>query len=114
MGFTMTKQTTKRAIAKSSNGTSVKRSAKAKPGKVIARAKSSKAVAVSKPGVGVTFDTSAKIVFVGPNGKRGASRERFAKYRKGSTVAACMAIKGGPNRGDVKYDLAKGFIKLSR
>jgi len=93
-----------------------------KSGKVVVRAKGSKAKAGKataaraqvKWGTGINYIDTAKIVHVEPDcaGKRGASRERFAKYRKGSTVAAVLATKGGPRRDDVRYDLGHGFIRL--
>ena len=40
-----------------------------------------------------------------------AAHARFAKYRNGATVAAC--IKAGILVADLKWDLAHGFIKLA-
>lgn len=53
------------------------------------------------------------ITYVAPNPKKGASRERYAKYRVGMTVDEALAA--GLLRGDIAWDSdpKRGFIKLS-
>lgn len=65
-----------------------------------------------KWGTGMTIDDSMVITHVADNNKRGASRERFAKYKVGRTVAQTLAIDGGPHRGDIRWDAGKGLIEL--
>lgn len=45
------------------------------------------------------------------NPKRGASAERFANYKVGMTFQA--AIDAGISAADIKWDLEKGFIKVT-
>ena len=45
------------------------------------------------------------------NPKRGASAERFAKYKAGMTFQE--ALDAGISSADVKWDLEKGFIKAA-
>jgi hypothetical protein len=42
-----------------------------------------------------------------------ASHARFAKYRNGATVAANIAIEGGPRMDDIRWDLLRNHIELS-
>ena len=112
----MTKQVKTAKVAKSvakvatkSNGKLVAKAAR-KPAKVSKASTTDKA---PRAGAGVAIDLGAKVTFVSENTKRGASRERFSKYRKGLTLAKLLATNGGPNRGDFKYDIARGFIKVS-
>jgi membrane protein involved in colicin uptake len=67
-----------------------------------------------KWGVGLDMPAdTAKITYVeSPNPKRGDSRDRFAKYRKGMTVGA--AIKAGLLPADIRWDMAKGLIKVGK
>jgi hypothetical protein len=54
-----------------------------------------------------------KIVDVVPNPKREGteSHVRFAKYKKGMTVAAALAA--GVTRGDIDWDSKRSFIKFA-
>lgn len=86
---------------------------KAKAGKV-SKATKGNATPQVKYGSGVAVPAdSARITFVAENYKRGASAERYAKYRKGMTIGAALATKGGPTRADIKYDLGRGNIKVA-
>lgn len=67
-----------------------------------------------KWGSGMAIDDSMIITHVADNNKRGASRERFAKYKVGRTVAQTLAIDGGPHRGDIRWDAGKGLITLAK
>jgi hypothetical protein len=67
-----------------------------------------------KWGTGLDIDESAIITHVADNTKRGAARERYAKYRAGRTVGATLAIDGGPNRDDIRWDAGKGLITLGK
>jgi hypothetical protein len=93
-----------------SKAKAVKAKAPAKPVKV--ETPKVEAAKVSKPGVGVTFDLGSKIkVIAKANPKKGDSAKRFAKYKSGLTVEATLAR--GLTRGDIRYDVAKGFIALA-
>lgn len=58
-------------------------------------------------------DDARKITFVAENPKRpgSASFDRFAKYKKGMTVA--QAIAAGVTRADIDWDSKRDFIKFA-
>lgn len=58
-------------------------------------------------------DDSRKITFVAPNPKRPGtdSFDRFAKYKKGMTVA--QALAAGVLRADIAWDSKREFIKFN-
>lgn len=86
----------------------------AKADKVRTDALGTKLTNGQKWGSGMEINESMIITAVAPNNKRGASRERFAKYKVGRTVGQTLAIEGGPHRGDIRWDAGRGLIELGR
>lgn len=82
-----------------------------------APAKAKKAATPKKPAKTVVkkdaIDDRKITLLVKENPKRAgsASAKRFAKYKNGMTIAE--AVKAGVTRGDIIWDKAHGFIKVS-
>lgn len=59
----------------------------------------------------VPYKLEQVVTFVtDPNPKRGASKERFAAYKVGKTLAA--AVDAGATLSDLQWDLQRGLIKV--
>lgn len=100
-------QQSAKAVADQNRGAKATNKADAatqKPGK------SAKATAKAEK---LAKDDARKITFVAENPKRpgSASFDRFAKYKKGMTVA--QALEAGVTRADIDWDSKRDFIKFA-